>query len=66
MVIFDIDECLMELMKLVEFDCLLLIDKKWFMECCDIGIIEGGCCNEENVYVLYDFWCNCDVLIVFG
>jgi NAD-reducing hydrogenase small subunit len=31
-----------------------------------MGIIEGGCCNEENVHVLREFRRNCDVLIALG
>jgi NAD-reducing hydrogenase small subunit len=32
----------------------------------DVGLIEGGCCNEENVKVLQDFREHCDMLISFG
>ena len=66
MAILDIDERLMELMKLVEVDRSPLTDIKRFTKRCDIGIIEGGCCNEENVHVLRDFRRNCDVLISIG
>jgi NAD-reducing hydrogenase small subunit len=66
MAILDIDERLIELMKLVDFDRSPLTDIKKFTQRCDIGIIEGGCCNEENVHVLQDFRRNCDVLIAIG
>ncbi len=66
MAILDIDERLIELMKLVEIDRSPLTDIKRFTRRCDIGIIEGGCCNEENVHVLQDFRRNCDVLIAMG
>ena len=66
MAILDIDERLIDLMKLVEFDRSPLTDMKTFTRRCDIGIIEGGCCNEENVHVLRDFRRNCDVLIAIG
>ncbi|MBU4334397.1 MAG: NADP oxidoreductase, partial [Candidatus Omnitrophica bacterium] len=33
---------------------------------CAVGIVEGGCCNEENVHVLQDFRKNCDILISCG
>jgi NAD-reducing hydrogenase small subunit len=66
MAILDIDERLIDLMKLVEVDRSPLTDKKRFTQRCDIGIIEGGCCNEENVHVLQDFRRNCDVLIALG
>jgi len=32
----------------------------------EIGLIEGGCCNEENVRVLQDFRKHCDTLILMG
>lgn len=66
MAILDVDERLIELMQLVDVDRSPLTDKKRFTERCDIGIIEGGCCNEENVHVLHDFRRNCDVLIALG
>lgn len=66
MAILDIDERLIELMKLVEFDRSPLTDIKRFTQRCDIGIIEGGCANEENVHVLQEFRRNCDVLISLG
>lgn len=66
MAILDIDERLIDLMKRVDFDRSPLTDIKRFSQRCDIGIIEGGCCNEENVHVLQDFRRNCDVLIALG
>ena len=33
---------------------------------CDIGIIEGGLCNAENVHVLREFRKNCKILIAIG
>jgi NAD-reducing hydrogenase small subunit len=66
MAILDIDERLIELLKLVDIDRSPLTDIKRFTQRCDIGIIEGGCCNEENVHVLRDFRRNCDVLIALG
>jgi len=66
MAILDIDERLIELMKQVEFDRSPLTDMKTFTRRCDIGIIEGGCGNEENVHVLREFRRNCDVLVGLG
>jgi NAD-reducing hydrogenase small subunit len=66
MAILDIDERLIDLMQLVDVDRSPLTDKKHFTQRCDIGIIEGGCCNEENVEVLQDFRRNCDVLVAIG
>ncbi len=61
----DIDERILELIKLVEFDRSPITDIK---HCgpCDIGIIEGGLCNAENVHVLREFRANCKVLIALG
>jgi NAD-reducing hydrogenase small subunit len=65
MSILDIDERLLQLIELVEFDRSPLTDIK---HCgpCDIGIIEGGVCNAENVHVLQEFRANCKTLIAIG
>lgn len=61
----DIDELLFPLLELVEFDRSPLTDVK---SCgpCDIGLIEGGVCNAENVNVLREFRANCKVLVALG
>lgn len=61
----DIDERLLPLLDLVEFDRSPLTDIK---ECgpCDIGLIEGGVCNAENVEVLREFRRKCRTLIAIG
>ncbi len=66
MSILDIDERILELAKLVDFDRSPINDYKEFTGRCDLGIVEGGCCNEENVHVLEGFRKNCDVLISLG
>ena len=66
MSLLDIDERLLELLKEVEFDRSPLNDLKRFTRRCDIGLVEGGCCNEENVHTLQEFRRNCDVLIEIG
>src|SRR5262245_58406459 len=50
----DIDERLLDLLEMVEFDRSPLTDIK---HCgpCDIGIVEGGICNAENIHVLREF-----------
>ena len=65
MSLLDIDERLLDLVELVEFDRSPLTDIK---HCgpCDIGIIEGGVCNAENVHVLREFRQNCKILIALG
>ncbi|HYC43258.1 MAG TPA: NADP oxidoreductase [Noviherbaspirillum sp.] len=61
----DIDERILQLIDLVDFDRSPLTDIK---HCgpCDIGIIEGGLCNAENVHVLREFRANCKTLIAIG
>lgn len=65
MSILDIDERLIDLVELVEFDRSPLTDIK-HCGSCDIGIIEGGLCNAENVQVLREFREHCKVLIAMG
>ena len=66
MSILDIDERILDLVELVEFHKSPIDDIKTFSKQCDIGIIEGGCCNSENVHVLKDFRKNCKILISVG
>jgi len=66
MSILDIDERILQLIELVEFDKSPINDLKEFTGRCAIGLIEGGCCNEENVRVLLEFRKHCDVLIAVG
>jgi Ni,Fe-hydrogenase III small subunit len=65
MSLLDIDERLFPLLERVEFDRSPLTDIK---HCgpCDIGIIEGGICNAENVHVLREFRANCKILVAMG
>jgi len=66
MSILDIDERILKLVELIEFNKSPINDIKTFTEHCAIGLIEGGCANEENVRVLQDFRRNCDILISLG
>ena len=66
MSLLDVDEKLLQLLELVEFDRTPLNDLKRFDQRCDIGLVEGGCCNEENVHTLREFRRNCDVLVAVG
>lgn len=66
MSLLDIDERILQLIELVDFDRSPIDDIKHISQRCAIGLIEGGCCNEENVHVLHEFRENCDVLISFG
>ena len=62
----DMDERIIDLLQLVEFDRTPLNDIKHITQRCDIGLVEGGCCNEENVHTLQEFRRNCDVLVAVG
>ena len=66
MSILDIDEKILDLIQLVEFNKSPIDDIKTFTKQCDIGLIEGGCCNSENVHVLKDFRKHCNILISLG
>lgn len=61
----DIDERLFDLLQLIEFDRTPLTDIKQ-LGACDVGIVEGGLCNAENVHVLREFRSRCKVLIAIG
>jgi NAD-reducing hydrogenase small subunit len=61
----DIDERLFTLFEIIELDRSPLTDIK---HCgpCDVGLIEGGLCNAENVHVLREFRARCKVLVAVG
>jgi NAD-reducing hydrogenase small subunit len=65
MSILDIDERLFDLVDLVQFDRSPLTDIKSLGDC-DIGLIEGGVCNAENVHVLREFRDRCAILVAVG
>lgn len=66
MSLLDIDERILELVQLIDFDKSPIDDFKHFQQRCRIGLIEGGCCNEENVRVLREFRVYCDILVSVG
>ncbi len=66
MSLLDIDDRILQLIELVDFDKSPIDDFKEFTQHCAVGLVEGGCCNEENVEVLRDFRKNCDVLVSVG
>lgn len=66
MSILDIDDRILKLVELVEFNKSPIDDIKTFTKPVDVGIIEGGCSNTENVEVLRSFRKNCKVLISLG
>ena len=61
----DLDERLLDLLELVSFDRTPLTDIKHIGQC-DLGLIEGGAANAENVEVLREFRRNCRVLVAVG
>jgi len=66
MSLLDIDERIVELAGRVQFDRSPLVDIKSLDRPVDIGLVEGGCGNEENVRVLREFRDHCRVLISVG
>ncbi len=66
MSLLDIDERILQLIDLVDFNKSPVDDIKEFTQECDIGLIEGGCCNHENVHVLKDFRKHCKILVSVG
>ncbi|MCL2830222.1 MAG: NADP oxidoreductase [Betaproteobacteria bacterium] len=65
MSLLDIDERILQLAEIVDFDRSPITDIK---HCgpCDVGLIEGGVCNAENVHVLREFRANCKTLVALG
>ncbi len=66
MSILDIDERILDLIELVEFNKSPIDDIKKFTKPVDVGIIEGGCCNSENIHILKYFRENCKILVSLG
>lgn len=65
MSLLDIDERILELAKVVEFDRSPITDIKTVGKC-DIGLIEGGVANAQNIHDLREFRANCDILVAVG
>ncbi len=66
MSLLDIDERILKLVELVEFDRSPIDDIKEITGPVDIGLVEGGCCNAENVEVLRKFRAHCKTLVSVG
>lgn len=66
MSLLDIDERLLDLLEIVEFDRSPINDIKHISQPVDLGLIEGGVCNAENVHVLHEFRKMCKVLVAVG
>lgn len=65
MSLLDIDERLFELLDHIDLDRTPLTDLK-HVGPCDLGLIEGGVCNAENVEVLRAFRASCRTLVALG
>jgi NAD-reducing hydrogenase small subunit len=65
MSLLDIDERILELLQQVELDRSPINDIKAIGDC-DLGLIEGGVANEDNLEVLRAFRRHCKVLVAFG
>jgi NAD-reducing hydrogenase small subunit len=61
----DIDERILQLVDLVEFDRSPIDDIKELGQC-DIGLIEGGVANSENLEILRDMRRKCKILVSVG
>ncbi len=66
MSLLDIDEKILDLVQLIEFDKSPINDIKEFTRPVDIGLIEGGVSNDENAAVLREFREHCKILIAVG
>ena len=62
----DIDERIIELTEHVQFDRSPINDIKSCSENVDIGLVEGGVCNTENIETLREFRKSCKILIAIG
>jgi NAD-reducing hydrogenase small subunit len=65
MSLLDMDELLVDLARRVEFDRSPFTDIKTLGHC-DIGLVEGGVCNAENVETLREFRARCTTLVAVG
>ena len=66
MSLLDIDERIVPLAERVAFDRSPINDIKRIEGPVDIGLVEGGCGNEDNVRTLRDFRAHCKVLVAVG
>ncbi|MBT4761757.1 MAG: NADP oxidoreductase [Bdellovibrionaceae bacterium] len=62
----DMDMKVVDLVDLVDLHTSPFNDLKDFTQKVDVGLIEGGVCNDENVERLRSFRKNCKILISLG
>ncbi len=65
MSLLDIDEQLLDVLDKVEL-CRSPLNDISDLQGCEIGLIEGALCNEDNVEVLKQFRENCEILVAVG
>jgi len=61
----DMDEAIVPLIEKIELDRSPLTDIKTLSRC-DVGLIEGGLCNTDNIELLLQFRRQCDLLVAVG
>jgi NAD-reducing hydrogenase small subunit len=66
MSLLDIDERLLGLIEKCDLDRSPLTDLKHCSPDVDVGLIEGGLCNTENVHTLREFRSHCKTLVAVG
>ena len=66
MSLLDIDERILQLVDRVEFDRSPINDIKKIVGSVEVGLVEGGCANEDNVRVLREFRKHCKMLVSVG
>jgi NAD-reducing hydrogenase small subunit len=62
----DIDERILELATVIRLDCSPLTDLKHCSDRVDIGLVEGGVCNADNIHTLREFRTRCQRLVAVG
>lgn len=66
MSLLDIDERIIDLAERLRFDRSPINDIKTISGPVDIGLVEGGVCNTENIETLREYRANCKILISVG
>jgi [NiFe] hydrogenase diaphorase moiety small subunit len=66
MSMLDIDTGILDVAQLVSFGKSPITDVKKISGRYHLGLVEGGCCNTDNIEVLKAFREMCDVLVVVG
>ncbi|MGB0714740.1 MAG: NADP oxidoreductase [Phycisphaerae bacterium] len=61
----DLDEKLIDLAAMADVVASPIVDVKHFPKC-DIGLVEGGVANEDNLKVLKEIREACDILVSLG